>query len=68
MKGAGVIPAAKPAAALKPSPAMSTPALSDDIAKKIAEAKRKVQNAHNKLTSKDNPYTVRSTIRQSRNF
>ncbi|KAF8920511.1 pre-mRNA processing factor 3-domain-containing protein [Mucidula mucida] len=65
MKGAGVITAAKPVAAPKPSPAMSTPALSDDIAKKIAEAKRKVQNAQNKLAKKDNSYASMSQSKKS---
>ena len=63
MKGSGAIPAlaAKPAvptSAPKPSPTLSTPALSDDLQRRIEEAKRKVQNAQNKLSRRDGPREV----------
>ena len=51
-----------------PSPALATPppasgagTPTDDIARRVAEAKRRVAEAQSKLAIKDNPYMVRST-------
>jgi len=48
-----------------PTPASSstvskagTPAISDDLVRKVAEAKRRVADAQSKLAIKDNPYMV----------
>lgn len=51
-----------------PSPALATPPSAstagtptDDIARRVAEAKRRVAEAQSKLAVKDNPYMVRSS-------
>ena len=52
-----------------PSPALATPppasgagTPTDDIARRVAEAKRRVAEAQSKLAVKDNPYMVRSSV------
>src|ERR1700722_3665137 len=37
----------------------ASPSMNDDIARKVAEAKRRVADAQSKLAIKDNPYMVR---------
>ena len=49
---------AKPTAASTPG-TPGTPGASDDLARRIAEAKRLVASAQSKLANKDNPYMVR---------
>ncbi|KAA1468113.1 PRP3-domain-containing protein [Dentipellis sp. KUC8613] len=50
-------PVPSPAAASTPSKGASpSPAVSDDLARRVAEAKRKVAEAQSKLAVKDNPY------------
>jgi U4/U6 small nuclear ribonucleoprotein PRP3 len=39
-------------------PKAGTPAISDDLVRKVAEAKRRVADAQSKLAIKDNPYMV----------
>ncbi|KAF9236052.1 pre-mRNA processing factor 3-domain-containing protein [Melanogaster broomeanus] len=53
-KPAVAIPAAK-AASPSPAPSPATPN-TDDLARKVAEAKRRVAEAQSKLAIKDNPY------------
>ncbi|KAG6812523.1 hypothetical protein H0H92_002414 [Tricholoma furcatifolium] len=39
-----------------PTPATGSPATTDDLARRVSEAKRRVAEAQNKLAVKDNPY------------
>jgi hypothetical protein len=56
-----------PAHAHTPSPGPSTASahFAEDVGKRIAEAKRKVADAQNKLAVKDNPYMVFQPLRPS---
>ncbi|KIY67308.1 PRP3-domain-containing protein [Cylindrobasidium torrendii FP15055 ss-10] len=58
MKGSGTLPSSVSSSVVAPKPSPS-PAMSDDIARKIAEAKKKVQSAHSKFaaSAKSSPHT-----------
>lgn len=57
-----------PSPALTPTPRTGSPAapgsptVTDDLSRRVAEAKRRVAEAQSKLAVKDNPYMVRSLI------
>ena len=65
MKG-GIPALSKPTPPVKtasPSPAPGTPLQNtDDLARKVAEAKRRVAEAQTKLAVKDNPYMVNPLV------
>jgi len=42
-----------------PASGSGTPTVSDDLIRKVAEARRRVADAQSKLAVKDNPYMVR---------
>jgi hypothetical protein len=47
-----------PAHTSSPGPSAASAHFAEDVGKRIAEAKRKVSEAQNKLATKDNPYMV----------
>jgi hypothetical protein len=47
-----------PAHTPSPGPSAASAHFAEDVGKRIAEAKRKVSEAQNKLATKDNPYMV----------
>ena len=54
--------AAAASATATPSPGPSTPAGTDDLARRVAEARRRVADAHSRVSVKDNPYLVSHLI------
>jgi len=62
---AAVAPPVVPSPATASTPrsgASPSPLVSEDLAKRVAEAKRKVAEAQSKLAIKDNPYMVRRCL------
>jgi len=48
-----------------PKSGPGTSASTDDLARRVAEAKKRVAEAQTKLSIKDNPYMVRHQCRQN---
>ena len=54
--------ASKSASASASAAASPSPPIPDDMARRIAEAKKRVADAQSKLAVKDNPYMVRRSL------